>query len=111
MSVTRLGGFSLREPMMIDHATSDLNVHDARQRYAAPALASQPAHLSPRVDVEAIRTPGLGDTTYILRRAGVGIVVDPQRDVDRFLDAGGAEGTRIRFVLETHVHNDYVSGG
>ena len=97
--------------MMIDHATSDLTVHDVRQRYAAPALASRLAHLSPRVDVEAIRTPGLGDTTYILSHAGLGVVVDPQRDVDRFLDAGATEGIRIRYVLETHVHNDYVSGG
>jgi hydroxyacylglutathione hydrolase len=42
---------------------------------------------------------------------GLGVVVDPQRDVDRFLDQGSVDGIRIRYVLETHVHNDYVSGG
>jgi hydroxyacylglutathione hydrolase len=66
---------------------------------------------APRVEVNAIRTPGLGDTTYILSHNGRGVVVDPQRDVERFLDAGHTQGVHIRYVLETHVHNDYVSGG
>ena len=70
-----------------------------------------PTQTTPRVPVKAIRTPGLGDTTYILSHNGRGVVVDPQRDVDRFLDHGHAQGVRIRYVLETHVHNDYVSGG
>ena len=59
----------------------------------------------------AVRTPGLGDTTYILSYAGLGVVVDPQRDVDRFLDLVSSAGVAVRYVLETHVHNDYVSGG
>lgn len=61
--------------------------------------------------VETIRTEGLGDSTYVLTHAGVAIVVDPQRDIDRFervLDENGAE---LRLVIETHIHNDYVSGG
>lgn len=43
-----------------------------------------------------------------LRRPG--ILVDPQRDTDRFLRAADEAGVPIRWVLETHVHNDYVSG-
>ena len=40
------------------------------------------------------------------------MVVDPQRDIDRVLDLVAAErGVRITHVLETHVHNDYVTGG
>jgi hypothetical protein len=50
------------------------------------------------VDLKTIRTPGLGDTTYILSHNGLGIVVDPQRDVDRFLDVASADGVRIRYV-------------
>jgi hydroxyacylglutathione hydrolase len=61
--------------------------------------------------ISTLRTPGLGDTTYLLSHAGVAIVVDPQRDVERFLEAAHEAGAEIRFVLETHVHNDYVSGG
>lgn len=59
--------------------------------------------------VESVRTPGLGDSTYLLTYQGSGILVDPQRDVDRFLDR--LAGTELRWVLETHLHNDYVSGG
>jgi glyoxylase-like metal-dependent hydrolase (beta-lactamase superfamily II)/rhodanese-related sulfurtransferase len=59
------------------------------------------------MEIRTIRTPGLGDATYVLSHGGRALVVDPQRDVDRFLD-GSAE---VRYVLETHLHNDYVSGG
>src|SRR5581483_3797443 len=63
------------------------------------------------MDIAAFRTPGLGDTTYLLTHEGVGILVDPQRDVDRFIDFADGAGIRIGHVLETHLHNDYVSGG
>jgi hydroxyacylglutathione hydrolase len=54
-------------------------------------------------------TPGLGDSTYLFGYEGIGLLVDPQRDIDRFVDA--ASNLDVRFVLETHLHNDYVSGG
>lgn len=63
------------------------------------------------MQIESIRTPGLGDATYILSHAGQAIVVDPQRDIDRFVGAAERMGAEVRFILETHVHNDYVSGG
>ncbi len=53
---------------------------------------------------------GLGDATYLLVADGRALVVDPQRDVDRVLTAAAAMGAAIDHVLETHVHNDYVSG-
>jgi hydroxyacylglutathione hydrolase len=61
--------------------------------------------------VISIRTPGLGDATYVLEHRGLGVLVDPQRDIDRFLQAAEDAGARLRYVLETHLHNDYVSGG
>lgn len=61
--------------------------------------------------IESFRTPGLGDQSYLLTHEGIGVLVDPQRDVDRFIDAADAQGVDVRFVLETHLHNDYVSGG
>lgn len=63
------------------------------------------------MQVISLPTPGLGDTTYLLIHAGQGILVDPQRDVERFLAQTGVGRIRLRYVLETHVHNDYVSGG
>ncbi len=61
------------------------------------------------MNVTVIPTPGLGDASYLLEHSGVGVIVDPQRDIDRFVEAAAHLDTR--FVLETHLHNDYVSGG
>ncbi len=63
------------------------------------------------MDISTFRTDGLGDATYLLSHAGLGILVDPQRDIDRFMQAAAAAGIELRWVLETHLHNDYVSGG
>jgi hydroxyacylglutathione hydrolase len=63
------------------------------------------------MEVRSIRTPGLGDATYVLAHEGLGVLVDPQRDVDRFLAVAEELDVELRWVLETHLHNDYVSGG
>ncbi|MER7458771.1 MBL fold metallo-hydrolase [Micromonospora sp. NPDC126480] len=63
------------------------------------------------MDLVSFRTPGLGDQTYLLTHEGKGVLVDPQRDIDRFLHAAAERDVELRFVLETHLHNDYVSGG
>jgi glyoxylase-like metal-dependent hydrolase (beta-lactamase superfamily II)/rhodanese-related sulfurtransferase len=62
------------------------------------------------MDIHSFRTPGLGDQTYLLEHEGKAILVDPQRDISRFLDEAAARDLELRFVLETHLHNDYVSG-
>ena len=58
-----------------------------------------------------IETPSLGDRSYLAHDGAVAVVVDPQRDIDRVLDLARREGVRITHVLETHIHNDYVTGG
>lgn len=63
------------------------------------------------MELISFRTPGLGDQTYLLSHDGKGLLVDPQRDIDRFLDVAAERDVELRFVLETHLHNDYVSGG
>ncbi|TLW93707.1 MBL fold metallo-hydrolase [Saccharomonospora piscinae] len=61
--------------------------------------------------VEIVETSSLGDRSYVASDGELAVVVDPQRDVDRVLAAAGRLGSRVALVLETHVHNDYVSGG
>ncbi|HEY7483543.1 MAG TPA: MBL fold metallo-hydrolase [Streptosporangiaceae bacterium] len=63
------------------------------------------------MDVEVFVTPGLGDNSYLVVSGDEALVVDPQRDAWRFARTAQARGAAIRAVLETHVHNDYVSGG
>ncbi len=62
------------------------------------------------MDIEVFVTPGLGDNTFVVVSGDEAAVVDPQRDAWRFLPAAQQRGARVRAVLETHVHNDYVSG-
>ena len=62
------------------------------------------------MDLELFVTPGLGDASYLLASGGEAVLVDPQRDAWRFLEVAQQRGWRIRYVLETHVHNDYLSG-
>jgi len=63
------------------------------------------------VEVVAIDTPALGDRSYLAHDGDVALVVDPQRDIDRVLGMAAARGVRITHVFETHLHNDYVTGG
>lgn len=56
-------------------------------------------------------TPGLGDRSYLVHDGELAFVVDPQRDVDRLVDLAHTDSVRITHIFETHVHNDYVSGG
>jgi glyoxylase-like metal-dependent hydrolase (beta-lactamase superfamily II)/rhodanese-related sulfurtransferase len=62
------------------------------------------------MEYELFVTPGLGDNSYLLISGGEAVVVDPQRDAWRFLAAADSRQLRVRYVVETHVHNDYVSG-
>ncbi|TMR14365.1 MBL fold metallo-hydrolase [Nonomuraea turkmeniaca] len=62
------------------------------------------------MEITVFRTPGLGDQSYLLAHEGKGVLVDPQRDIDRFLDVAAERDLELRYVLETHLHNDYVSG-
>jgi hydroxyacylglutathione hydrolase len=63
------------------------------------------------IEVVSIDTPALGDRSYLATDGRVALVVDPQRDIDRVLAAAASRGVRITHVFETHVHNDYVTGG
>jgi glyoxylase-like metal-dependent hydrolase (beta-lactamase superfamily II)/rhodanese-related sulfurtransferase len=61
-------------------------------------------------DIGIITTAPLGDTSYLLVSGDEAALVDPQRDCWGLLADCEARKVRVRYVLETHVHNDYVSG-
>jgi glyoxylase-like metal-dependent hydrolase (beta-lactamase superfamily II)/rhodanese-related sulfurtransferase len=58
-----------------------------------------------------IETPTLGDRSYVVHDGEVAFVVDPQRDIDRVLALLEEHGVRLTHVFETHIHNDYLTGG
>lgn len=63
------------------------------------------------IDVVSLDTPNLGDRSYVVGRGDSAIVIDPQRDIDRVEETLDEKGWTATHVLETHFHNDYVSGG
>ena len=62
-------------------------------------------------EVVTIETPTLGDRSYLVHDGDAGLVIDPQRDIDRVTALAADKGVRITHVAETHMHNDYISGG
>ncbi|MCQ4209665.1 MBL fold metallo-hydrolase, partial [Streptomyces longispororuber] len=61
--------------------------------------------------VDTIETAGLGNRSYLAGGERTAVAVDPPRDIDRVLAAAARRGVRISHVAETHIHNDYVTGG
>ncbi|AZM73782.1 MBL fold metallo-hydrolase [Streptomyces sp. KPB2] len=61
--------------------------------------------------VDVLETEGLGNRSYLAGGPRSAVVVDPPRDIDRVVAAAARRGVRITAVAETHVHNDYVTGG
>ncbi|MGW3139286.1 rhodanese-like domain-containing protein [Streptomyces sp. NPDC001139] len=61
--------------------------------------------------VDTIEVAGLGNRSYLAGGERTAVVVDPPRDIDRVIAAAARRGVRISHVVETHVHNDYVTGG
>ncbi len=63
------------------------------------------------LSVAVIETSELGDRSYVAHDGEVAVVVDPQRDLDRVEELVAELGVRVALVVETHIHNDYVTGG
>lgn len=63
------------------------------------------------LEIVPIATPNLGDRSYVVGNGSSAIVIDPQRDIDRVQAILDNRGWTVSHVLETHFHNDYVSGG
>jgi glyoxylase-like metal-dependent hydrolase (beta-lactamase superfamily II) len=58
-----------------------------------------------------VETPGLGDRGYVVHDGVHALVIDAQRDTDRVLRVLAEHGLTLTHVAETHIHNDYVTGG
>jgi hydroxyacylglutathione hydrolase len=70
------------------------------------------SRLRGRPEVRVIRAPELGNSSFLVADpdAGEAIVIDPFRDIDRYLAGAEELGVKIGCALDTHLHNDFVSG-
>jgi len=62
------------------------------------------------VQVERFYLGCLAHASYMIASEGVAAVIDPQRDVDIYVDAAAGKNWRIEYIIETHLHADFVSG-
>src|SRR5260370_34483951 len=62
--------------------------------------------------VEAIPASELGNASFLVADTdrGVGLVIDPLRDIERYLHVASDLHTKLTHALDTHLHNDFVSG-
>src|SRR3979409_2658395 len=62
--------------------------------------------------VEAFPAAELGNASFLVANPdrGTGLVVDPYRDVDDYLTRADELGIKVTHALDTHLHNDFVSG-
>lgn len=63
------------------------------------------------LETVVIETKELGDRSYVIHDGTIGVVVDPQRDIERVMEIAEGNGLTISGVFETHIHNDYLTGG
>src|SRR5258706_13797469 len=52
----------------------------------------------------------LAHASYAIASDGIAAIIDPQRDVEIYLDLAARNGWRIEHIVETHLHADFVSG-
>ncbi len=56
--------------------------------------------------------PKLAQYAYLIgcQRTGEALIIDPERDIDRYISLAREEGLRLTAVAETHIHADFLSG-
>src|SRR5712692_11187244 len=52
----------------------------------------------------------LAHASYMIASEGVAAVIDPQRDVGIYLEMAAGKNWKIEYIIETHLHADFVSG-
>jgi hydroxyacylglutathione hydrolase len=62
------------------------------------------------VQVERFYLGCLAHASYMVASEGVAAIIDPQRDVDIYIEAAAGKGWKIEHIIETHLHADFVSG-
>lgn len=60
--------------------------------------------------VEQIYTGCLAEAAYYIESNGEAVIIDPLRETEPYIERATADGAKIKYVLETHFHADFVSG-
>lgn len=69
--------------------------------------------VAPSEDLQIVQfnRPAKASLSYLIASKGEALILDPNRNIQPYLDEAERRGLRITHVLDTHVHADYISGG
>src|SRR5437773_11996980 len=62
------------------------------------------------IQIESFFLGCLAHASYLVSSDGIAAVIDPQRDVDIYIEAAARQSLTIKHIIETHLHADFVSG-
>lgn len=60
--------------------------------------------------IQSFFVPGLAHLSYLVGGKGTCAIIDPKRDIEEYIAVAKAMGMRITYILETHLHADFISG-
>jgi hydroxyacylglutathione hydrolase len=75
-----------------------------------PGLRVRARNTSEPMEIKRFYLSCLAHASYLIHDGGEAAVIDPQRDVNLYLEEAHELDVRIRWVIETHLHADFVSG-
>jgi hydroxyacylglutathione hydrolase len=102
-----------REPRRASAVAADAGCALPAAATAEPAPAAvELVSRKAKIRLHSFEHPTLGDRSYLLidELSHLAIAIDPQRDIEPYLESASHAGSRIAYALETHVHNDFISG-
>jgi hydroxyacylglutathione hydrolase len=62
------------------------------------------------MNIEQIYTGCLAEAAYYIESQGEAVIIDPMRETQQYIDRADKDGAKIKYILETHFHADFVSG-
>jgi glyoxylase-like metal-dependent hydrolase (beta-lactamase superfamily II) len=63
-----------------------------------------------RMFIKQLYTTCLSESAYYIESEGEAIIIDPLRDVEAYIELAKERNTSIKYIFETHLHADFVSG-
>lgn len=77
---------------------------------SSPVVTCSSVYDQPDLKVKQIKTPGIAQFSYIIESDNEIAIIDPTRDIQIYLDQAKDTHSKVKWVIETHYHADFVSG-
>ena len=85
-------------------------IRNAVQRFFAKKFDSNRSQNLRKMKVEQIYTGCLAEAAYYIESKGEAVIIDPLRETEPYVEKLKKEGSKLKYILETHFHADFVSG-